>query len=236
MSLVADQRFGGDADALTEFFGTFNFALGAVELPAAAAPRRSGAAALRTRRHDPGAAALARLRQPADPAPADVLDRAATNALDQGLRFSLDKATYELLYLPLPPAQRAPIKNTIDIVVSRFADAAGAVLLGIATEGFLIVGALAWACAARRPSTSDSSASGRWSPGGFAGEYVRTIQPSIHRHRIDSEQVADGSLDRSAAGSSPTSWRRRIDGCHATRSISSKGRGWSGSSVICAGC
>ena len=31
-----------------------------------------------------------------------------TSSLDQGLRFSLDKATYELLYLPLAPAQRAP--------------------------------------------------------------------------------------------------------------------------------
>jgi hypothetical protein len=30
--------------------------------------------------------------------------------------------------------------------------------------------------------------------------YVRTIQSSIHRHRIDSEQVPEGSLDRSAAG------------------------------------
>ena len=30
LSLVADRRFGGDADALTVFFGTFNFALGAI--------------------------------------------------------------------------------------------------------------------------------------------------------------------------------------------------------------
>jgi AAA family ATP:ADP antiporter len=32
------------------------------------------------------------------------------------------------------------------------------------------------------------------------GEYVGTIQSSIHRHRIDTEQVAEASLDRSAAG------------------------------------
>ena len=28
LSLVADERFGGDADAITRFFGTFNFTLG----------------------------------------------------------------------------------------------------------------------------------------------------------------------------------------------------------------
>ena len=32
LSLVADERFAGDADALTRFFGTFNFTLGAIEL------------------------------------------------------------------------------------------------------------------------------------------------------------------------------------------------------------
>ena len=30
LSLVADRSFGGDADAVTAFFGTFNFALGAI--------------------------------------------------------------------------------------------------------------------------------------------------------------------------------------------------------------
>ena len=46
-SLVAERRFGGDADALTAFFGTFNFALGTDQLSAAAARDRTGAAPLR---------------------------------------------------------------------------------------------------------------------------------------------------------------------------------------------
>ena len=62
-----------------------------------------------------------------------------TNACDQGFRFSVDKSTYELLYLPLAPNQRGPIKAAIDIVVSRVADAAGAVLLGVATHGFFML-------------------------------------------------------------------------------------------------
>ena len=55
-----------------------------------------------------------------------------TNGFDQGLRFSVDKATYELLYLPIAPGDRASVKNAIDIVVNRVADAVGAVLLGLA--------------------------------------------------------------------------------------------------------
>src|SRR3990172_12121788 len=62
-----------------------------------------------------------------------------TYAGDQGFHFSIDKASYELLYLPLPPAVRAPLKNTIDIVVNRLADAVGALLLGIATGGVFIL-------------------------------------------------------------------------------------------------
>ena len=45
-----------------------------------------------------------------------------TNATDQGLRFSVDKATYELLYLPIPQASRSRIKNAIDIVLNRMGD------------------------------------------------------------------------------------------------------------------
>ena len=39
-----------------------------------------------------------------------------TNGADQGLRFSIDKAAYELLYLAIPPAQRASVKSALDII------------------------------------------------------------------------------------------------------------------------
>src|SRR4029453_13716694 len=62
-----------------------------------------------------------------------------TSAFDQGLRFSVDRPTYELLYLPLAPAQRVHLKNAIDTVVNRIAGAMGAVLYGVATRGFLFL-------------------------------------------------------------------------------------------------
>ena len=125
LSLVADRRFSGDADALTVFFGTVNFALGAISfllqlLFAGPALRRFGVAVtILVLPLSLGFGSLLIMLF------GGVWTVLLTNGLDQGLRFSFDRATYELLYLPLPPALRAPIKNTIDIVVSRVADAAG---------------------------------------------------------------------------------------------------------------
>ena len=61
-----------------------------------------------------------------------------TNAFDQGLRFSIDKATFELLYLPIPSHIKTNVKGTIDLLVSRLGDGVGGVLLGLATQGFAV--------------------------------------------------------------------------------------------------
>ena len=45
----------------------------------------------------------------------------ATNAFDQGLRFSIDKATFELLYLPLPSHVKSGVKAAIDVLARRAA-------------------------------------------------------------------------------------------------------------------
>lgn len=198
LSLAADLHFNSDADALTVFYGTFNFVLGAVSLLlqmllVGPALRRFGLAL--TILILPIALGFGNTLILLAPAFWSVL---VTNALDQGFRFSLDKTSYELLYLPLPQSQRGPIKTALDIVVSRVADAAGAVLLGVATKGFVMLDGFdlglrgtaalnlgfvaAWLAVAMRLRT----------------EYVRTIESSIHRHRIDSEEVAAGSLDRTA--------------------------------------
>jgi AAA family ATP:ADP antiporter len=199
LSLVADRRYGGDADALTAFFGTFNFALGLVSfmlqlLLLGPALRRFGLAvtilvlpiALGT-----GSFLVALL-----PAVWTVL---LTNAIDQGLRFSVDKASYELLYLPLMPGRRASVKTGIDVAVSRCADAVGAVMLGIATEGFLSVHG--FRLGLRGTAALNLLFIGAWLAAAWRlrTEYVRTIQRSIHQHRIDVEQLAPVTLDRTAA-------------------------------------
>ncbi len=219
LSLVADQRFAGDPDKLTAFFGTFNFTIGGVSLLlqlllSGRLLRRFGLGA--TILLLPLALGFGSSLILLFPVFWAVL---LTNGLDQGLRFSLDKSSYELLYLPLPPNQRGALKNTIDIVVSRFADAAGAILLGLATRGFFLVPGLglglrgtaavnlvfisAWAAIAWR----------------LRGEYVRTIQDTIHRHRIDSERLSMNDVGRLAsaavriklAAADPTEVRHALD-------------------------
>src|SRR3954462_3102858 len=198
LNLAASQRMAG-ADALVRFFGTFNFALGAVSFVlqlalVGPALRRLGLGV--TILLLPVALATGSFTMILVPALWSVL---LTSSFDQGLRFSIDKATYELLYLPLAQPQRTQIKAAIDIVVSRVADAVGAVLLGVATEGFLFFHGLRFGM--RGTAALNLAFLVAWIliANRLRAEYVRTIQSSIHRHRIASEHAPDVPLDRNAA-------------------------------------
>ena len=123
-----------------------------------------------------------------------------TNACDQGFRFSVDKASYELLYLPIPPAQRVPVKNAIDIIGNRVADGCGALLLGLATQGFF-----GWipglGLGLRGTAALNMIVIALWMAVAWRlrREYVRTIHESIHRHRLDTERAASTTIEKSAA-------------------------------------
>jgi len=118
---------------------------------------------------------------------------AALKASDQVLRYSIDKATVELLYLPVPAAHTFRVKSFIDTVVYRVGDASGGlvVLLFAAVLGWSpiqmsmvgIVFVVVWigvAAVARR-------------------QYVENLRESIHQHRVDSERKAMPVLDRDTA-------------------------------------
>jgi AAA family ATP:ADP antiporter len=197
LSVVADRRFGGDADAITRFFGTFNFATGLTAFLlqvflTGAVLRRLGVTAVVMIL--PLSLAFASTVTFMFPVFLAVL---LTSAIDYGLRFSIDKAAYELLYLPIPPDERQPVKNAIDILGSRIGDAVGGVLLGLATGGFIMLpGAglgirgtaaiifivtVAWAIAAWR----------------LRRAYVVAIEENIHQHRLDTERISASRLDAS---------------------------------------
>lgn len=196
LSLVADQRYHANTDAITRFFGTFNLAIGVATfllqlLVTGPALRRFGlAVTIMALPLALGAGSALILIAPV------FWSVLVTSGLDQGLRFSVDKATYELLYLPLPQALRAPLKNTIDIAFSRFADGLGAVLLGLATQGFAMMPGLGLGL--RGTAAINVGVIGVWSVVAWRlrTEYVRTIRDSIHRYRIDTEPAR--ALDRSA--------------------------------------
>ena len=198
LNVVADDRFNGDAGALTRFFGTFNFMLGIVSFVVqltltATALQRFGVAF--TILLLPVALFGGSLSILLLPVFWTVL---TTNALDQGLRFSVDKATYELLYLPIPQAARARVKNAIDIVLNRMGDGVGAVLLGLATRGF--GGLPGLGLGLRGTAAINLAFIATWGAAAWRvrREYVRTIRDTIHRHRLDAERAAQTTLDRSA--------------------------------------
>jgi AAA family ATP:ADP antiporter len=199
LNIVADARFGGNADELTRFFGTFNFILGScsfiVQLFAtSSALRRFGLAV--TILTLPVSLGFGSLLIVLFPAFWSVL---LTNSFDQALRFSVDRPTYELLYLPLAPAERVHIKNAIDIVVNRIADAIGAVVFGVATMGFFVLPGLGLGLAGTAVLSLGAVAAWGAVAWRLRTEYVRTIQDSIHRHRLDTERTARNVVERSAA-------------------------------------
>jgi ATP:ADP antiporter, AAA family len=117
----------------------------------------------------------------------------ALKASDQVLRYSIDKSTVELLYLPLSASDTLRAKTFIDTVVYRWADGLGglAVLVTAAWLGWTpgqvgwlaLAGVAAWLVAATAART----------------EYVSNLQDSIHQHRVDAERAQTGMLDRNAA-------------------------------------
>ena len=112
---------------------------------------------------------------------------------DQVLRYSIDRSTVELLYLPVSANVKMQVKSFIDTVIWRMGDGLAAVaVLIFATHlrltaaqvswvnGVFILGWLAAAFVARR-------------------QYVGTLRESIHQHRLDAERAFAPVLDRSTA-------------------------------------
>ena len=199
LSLVAEQHFNKEATALTRFNGTFTLALGSVSFlvqlfATSQALRRFGLAM--TILALPLSLGLGSALIVLAPGFLSVL---LTSSFDQGLRFSVDRPTYELLYLPMTPSERVPIKNAIDIIGTRIADALGAVVYGVITGGFLLIPGLGLTL--RGTAGLNLLMIGGWILVGWRlrSEYVRTIQESIHRHRIDMERTPTDVLERSAA-------------------------------------
>jgi AAA family ATP:ADP antiporter len=201
-SLSAEVRFADDPDRLTRFFGGFNFVMGIVALlvqlfVTGPALRQYGVGV--TIMLLPLALAFGSSLILVSPVLWAVL---LTNALDQGLRFSIDKATFELLYLPIPSNIKTNVKGIIDLLVNRVADGVGGVLLGLMTQGFsLIVFTLPGAGLGLRGIAAVNVVMvGVWIAIAVALRrgYVEAIRDSIHRYRLDVEREGTRVLDRSA--------------------------------------
>jgi ATP:ADP antiporter, AAA family len=112
---------------------------------------------------------------------------------DQVLRYSIDKSTVELLYLPLPSATKLHAKWFIDTVIWRMGDGlAGLTVLIFATFLHLPARQISWLAIMLISGWLVAVAVAR-------KQYVATLEENISRHRIDVEQTSTLVLDRSTS-------------------------------------
>jgi AAA family ATP:ADP antiporter len=182
-----------DTDALAAFFGSFNMLAGI-----AALAMQLLLTGRLLRRVGVGVAlfivpAMLALSSAGLLVAASLAAVAALKASDQVLRYSIDKATVELLYLPVPASVTFRVKSFIDTVVYRLGDATGgltvllfAVVLGFdAIEmtwvGLVLIAAWFWAASVARR------------------EYVENLRESIHQFRVDTERANAPLIERGAS-------------------------------------
>ena len=113
---------------------------------------------------------------------------------DQVLRYSIDKPTVELLYLPVAANIKIQVKSFIDTVVWRMGD-------GLAGVTILLAAApLGLHARPDRAAWLNLGLIGLWllAAGVARRQYVVTLRESIVQHRLDSESATVPVLDRSA--------------------------------------
>ncbi len=194
----AERFFAGQADRLTRFFGDFNTIMGVVALLVqvlATGPllRRFGLSATILALPVSLGVCVASVALTGS-----LWAVLATMAFDQGLRFSIDKASFELLYLPLRAGVKERVKPFIDLIVNRVADAVGAILLGLATTGFVVLPGLGLGL--RGVAAVNMVFIAGWVAVALALRrgYVGAIRESITQHRLEAERASAPVLDRSA--------------------------------------
>ncbi len=119
-----------------------------------------------------------------------IVAASALKASDQVLRYSIDKSTVELLYLPVPAAQTFRVKSFIDTVVYRAGDATGGLMV------LLLAAGLGWSPA--QVSVAGIVLAGAWMIAAFVArqQYVENLRESIHQHRVDYERASMPVMDR----------------------------------------
>jgi AAA family ATP:ADP antiporter len=126
---------------------------------------------------------------------APVLLSAAVLRGSQGLlRYSVDKSTTELLYLPVtPPAVKGQIKSFIDGFVWRMADGIGGLAL------LLFANPLSFSPS--RMSLLNFAFLGGWIAVayGVRKEYLTVLRSAIEHRKLDPENTAAGVLDATTA-------------------------------------
>src|SRR6266446_4836793 len=103
---------------------------------------------------------------------------------DQVLRYSVDKSTAELLYLPIPGGVKLQVKWFIDTVVWRLGDGlSGLIILIFATSLHMPARQMSWIVLVLVSGWLVAVSVAR-------RQYVATLRESISQHRVDVEQAS----------------------------------------------
>jgi AAA family ATP:ADP antiporter len=112
---------------------------------------------------------------------------------DQVLRYSIDRPTVELLYLPVPADRTFQVKSFIDTVVWRLGD-------GLAGLMVLVFGVLLqWSVI--QITWVNLLLLGGWLCAAWVARrlYVTNLRDSIYNYRIDAERASTALLERTAS-------------------------------------
>ncbi len=117
----------------------------------------------------------------------------ALKGCDQVLRYSLDRSTAELLYLPISTRVKLQVKWFIDTVIWRMGDGlSGLTVLIFANFLHLPARQMSWIVLLLVSGWLIAASVAR-------RQYVATLRESISQHRLDVEQASAPVLDRSTA-------------------------------------
>jgi AAA family ATP:ADP antiporter len=114
----------------------------------------------------------------------------ALKGSDQVLRYSIDKTTVELLYLPVPSSHKVAVKSFIDTVIWRMGDGLSGIVI--------LCGIYLLHLSASRMSGIVLLLLAGWMFGALLArrQYVTNLSEGIHRHRLDAERAAAPVLDK----------------------------------------
>jgi len=116
---------------------------------------------------------------------------AAARVLDTSLRYTIDKTTREVLFLPLPPDLKHRAKPFVDVTVDRFARAAGAIALLVCIKP--------WGLGLRWPELSLVTLGivGAWAGLSLVArrEYLHAFRQSLGRHELEPAAIRFDAVD-----------------------------------------
>ena len=112
---------------------------------------------------------------------------------DSVMRYSIDKSSVELLYLPVPPSVKLQAKSAIDTVIWRVGDGLAGITLAVFTDR------LHWS--PQRVSIVNLVFVGAWIGAAILARrrYGETLLESIRSRRLDAERQLAPVLDKSTA-------------------------------------